>query len=122
VIGVHVRTREEAGDGSFADLGVDLAVVLVLAPGLCRFVEDRKREIGHILQHGDEPALDRAPERLLLGILVNMFCKTYLPVCGAARYVAQSDSSAVLGGTDVFCAIGGCEFQAPQKCLRLINV
>src|SRR5271165_5968307 len=27
-----------------------------------------------------------------------------LPVCGAARYVAQSGSSAVLGGTDVFCA------------------
>jgi hypothetical protein len=49
---------------------VDLAVVLVLDPGLRRFVEDRKREIGHILQHGDEPALDWAPERLLLGILV----------------------------------------------------
>ena len=66
----HLRTREEARDGSFADLGVDLAVVLVLDPGLGRLVEGRKREVGHVLQHGDQPALDRAPERLLLGILV----------------------------------------------------
>ncbi len=42
-----------------------------------------------MLQHGDEPAFDRAPERLLFRILVNMFCKTYLPVCGAARSVAE---------------------------------
>src|SRR5467141_4590701 len=49
---------------------MDLAVVLVLDPGLRRLVEDRKREIGDILQHGDQPPLNRTPERLLFGILV----------------------------------------------------
>ena len=29
-----------------------------------------EREVGHVLQHGDQPALDRAPEGLLLGVLV----------------------------------------------------
>jgi hypothetical protein len=29
-----------------------------------------------MLQHGDETALDRAPERLLLGVLVVMWCTT----------------------------------------------
>ena len=72
----HLRTREEARDGGLADLGVDLAVVLVLDPGLRRFVEGGKREIRHVLQHGDEPALDWAPERLLLGILVVMWPAT----------------------------------------------
>jgi hypothetical protein len=46
-----------------------------------------------LLQHRDQPALDRAPERLLLGVLIDMFCKTYLSVCGAARYVAQAAGS-----------------------------
>ena len=30
----------------------------------------RKRQVRHVLQHGDQPALDRAPERLLLGVLI----------------------------------------------------
>jgi hypothetical protein len=41
----------------------------VLDPGLRRLVEEGERQIGHMLQHGDETALDRAPERLLLGVL-----------------------------------------------------
>jgi len=42
----HLWAGEEARNGGFADLGMDLAVVLVLDPGLRRLVEDRKREIG----------------------------------------------------------------------------
>src|SRR5208337_2808667 len=34
--------------------------------------------------------LERLHEAFRLGVVVNMFCKTYLPVCGAARYVAQT--------------------------------
>jgi len=78
-----VRTRprhrwpfEEAGKRRGGDLGVDRAVVLVLDPGLRRLVEEGERQIGHMLQHGDETALDRAPERLLLGVLVVMWCTT----------------------------------------------
>src|SRR5258705_8180433 len=66
----HLWAGEEARNGGFADLGMDLAVVLVLDPGLRRLVEDRKREIRDILQHGDQPPLNRTPERLLFGILV----------------------------------------------------
>ena len=66
----HRRPFEEAGERRGGDLGVDRAVVLVLDPGLRRLVEERQRQIGHMLQHGDEPALDRAPERLLFRILV----------------------------------------------------
>jgi hypothetical protein len=44
--------------------------ILVLHPGLRGLVEGRKRKIGDILQHSDEPSLDRPPKRLLLGILV----------------------------------------------------
>ena len=91
-----VRTRprhrwpfEEAGKRRGGDLGVDRAVVLVLDPGLRRLVEEGERQIGHMLQHGDETALDRAPERLLLGVLVGMWPATYVSICGAARYVAQ---------------------------------
>ena len=72
----HLGTREEARDGGLADLGVDLAVGLVLDPGLRRLVEERQRQIGHVLQHGDQPALDRTPERLLLGVLVVMWLAT----------------------------------------------
>jgi hypothetical protein len=48
----------------------------VLDPGLRRLVEEGERQIGHVLQHGDEPALDRAPERLLLRVLVVMWPAT----------------------------------------------
>ena len=61
---------EKARERGLADLGVDLAVVLVLDPGLRRLVQERPGQVGHMLQHGDQPALDRPPERLLLGILV----------------------------------------------------
>ena len=55
----HLGTREEPRERGFADLGVDLAVVLVLDPGLRRLVEEGEREIGQVFQHGDQPALDR---------------------------------------------------------------
>src|SRR5208283_5649764 len=61
----HRRPIEETGERRDADLGVDRAVVLVLDPSLRRLVQERQRQVGHTLQHGDEPALDRAPERLL---------------------------------------------------------
>jgi hypothetical protein len=66
----HRRSFQEAGERGRADLGVARAVVLVLDPGLGRLVEERQRQVWHVLQHGDEPALDRPPERLLLGVLV----------------------------------------------------
>ena len=66
----HRRPFEEAGERRGGDLGVDRAVVLVLDPGLRRLVEERQCQVRHVLQHGDETDLDRAPERLLLGVLV----------------------------------------------------
>ena len=66
----HLGTRQEARDRRLADLGVGLAVVLVLDPGLGGLVQERQGQVRHMLQHGDQPALDRAPERLLLGILI----------------------------------------------------
>src|SRR5206468_10272977 len=96
--------RQEACDGGFADLGMDLAIILILHPGLRRLVENRKCEIGDILQHGDEPPLDRPPKRLLLGILIRMWPATYVSVCGAAQYVAQSRFSFSSRGADVLCA------------------
>jgi hypothetical protein len=49
---------------------VDASVVLVLDPGLRRLVQEGERQIRHMLQHGDKAALNRAPERLLLGVLI----------------------------------------------------
>jgi len=66
----HLGASEEAGDRRLADLGMKLAIVLVLRPGLGRLVEHGEREVRHVLQHGDQPAFDRAPERLLLGVLI----------------------------------------------------
>ena len=65
-----VRPGEEARDRCPADLGVGLAIVLVLDPGLGRLVQEAQGQVRHMLQHGDQSALDRAPERLLLGVLV----------------------------------------------------
>ena len=74
-IAVGTRPRdvgpgEEARDRRLADLGVGLAVVLVLDPGLGGLVQEAQGQVRHVLQHGDQPALDRAPERLLLGVLI----------------------------------------------------
>src|SRR5436309_1947543 len=80
---------KKALERCLADLGVARAIVLVLDPGLGGLVEEAQGEVRHMLQHGDQTALDRAPERFLLGVLINMFCKTYLSVCGAGQYVAQ---------------------------------
>ena len=65
-----VMSGKEARDRGLADLGVELAVVVVLDPGLRRLVENGQRQIGHVLQHGDQPALDGAPECLLLCVLI----------------------------------------------------
>ena len=65
----HRRPFEEAGERGDADLGVDRAVVLVLDPGLGRLVEERQCQVGDVLQHGDEPAFDRTPERFLFTVL-----------------------------------------------------
>ncbi len=65
-----LRAGEEAADGGGADLGVRAAVVLVLDPGLRGLVEEGEGEVRHVLKHGHQPALDRAPEGLLLGILI----------------------------------------------------
>ena len=66
----HVGSGEEARDRGFADLGVDLAVVVELGPGLCRLVEHGQGEICYTLEHGHQPAFDRSPECLLLGVLI----------------------------------------------------
>ena len=57
-------------DGHLADLGVELPVVLVLDPDLCRVVQDAEREIRDVLQHGQEAPLDLAPEAFFLGVLI----------------------------------------------------
>ena|SRR5437879_9803484 len=64
------RTGEETGDRRCADLAVVLGVVVLLGPSLRRRVEDGESEIGHMLQHGDQATLDRAPECFLLGVHV----------------------------------------------------
>jgi hypothetical protein len=69
------RSFEEAGERCGADLGVARAVVLVLAPGLRGLIEEGEGEVGNVLQHGDQPAFDRPPERLLLGVLVRTIRK-----------------------------------------------
>ena len=49
----HLGTSEEARDRRFADLGMALAIVVVLRPGLGRLVEQREREVRHVLEHGE---------------------------------------------------------------------
>ena len=66
----HAGAGEEARDRRLADLGVELAIVLVLDPSLRRLIEECEGEIGHVLEHGDQPALDRSPEGLLLAVLI----------------------------------------------------
>ena len=54
----HGRSFEEAGERCGADLGVARAVVLVLDPGLRGLVEEGERQVGHVLQPGDEAPFD----------------------------------------------------------------
>src|SRR5215831_6089576 len=49
---------------------MDLAVVVVRHPGLRRLVQGTEREIWPVIEHRHQPALDGAPERFLLAILV----------------------------------------------------
>src|SRR6266566_885167 len=89
----HLGARQEACDGGFADLGMDLAIILILHPGLRRLVENRKCEIGDILQHGDEPPLDRPPKRLLLGILIRAIWQ-----CSLVQDTEAGETLGYLGG------------------------
>ncbi len=59
-----------AVEGRLANLGVHLAVVLLLDPGLGGGVEQIERELGLALEHGQQAALDLPPERLLLSVLL----------------------------------------------------
>jgi len=54
-------TFEKVRDRRLADLGVDLAIVLVFHPSLRRLVEDGECEIGDALQHGNESTFDGPP-------------------------------------------------------------
>lgn len=49
---------------------MDAAVVFLLDPGLSGAVEQVERELELALEHGHEPTLDDAPERLLLAVLL----------------------------------------------------
>src|SRR5215471_13037790 len=69
---------KEAGDRCDTDLGVNLAVVLVLDPRERGLVQEREREIGHMLEHGQEPTFNGGPEGLLLPILVGRIRKRSL--------------------------------------------
>ena len=74
-VAIGTRPRDigpgkKARDRCLADLSMGFAVVLVLGPGLGGLVQEAQGEVRHVLQHGDQPALDRAPERLLLGVLI----------------------------------------------------
>src|SRR4029450_3020761 len=63
------RSYQEAPDRGLAGLGMDLVVVLVLGPGERRLVEFGEAQIGHMLEHGHQPAFNRGPEDLDLGVL-----------------------------------------------------
>ena len=56
--------------GRGVDLGVHRAVVFLLDPGLGGFIEQLEREGALALEHGHQPRLDAAPQRLLLAILI----------------------------------------------------
>ena len=66
----HLRARQEAGQRRLADLGVDRAVVLVLAPRLRRFIEGGEGEIGDTLEHRHQSTFELAPERFDLPVLI----------------------------------------------------
>jgi len=56
--------------GALAQFRVFPAVVFHLDPRLGRVVELAQRQVGHALEHWQEPALDLAPEVFLLPVLV----------------------------------------------------
>ena len=64
------RAPAEALDRRAAGLAVHGAVVLDLRPRLGRFVQEVERQLGHAVEHPQEPPLKCAPERLLLAILI----------------------------------------------------
>src|SRR5262245_62500927 len=57
---------------------MDLAVVVVLDPGQRRLVQKSQCEVGHVLEHGEQPTLDGTPEHLLLAVLVGRIWKNCL--------------------------------------------
>ncbi|OQC22706.1 MAG: hypothetical protein BWX70_03065 [Verrucomicrobia bacterium ADurb.Bin070] len=65
-----VPVADEALKRRLADLGMVLAVVVKVDPGLGGLVEEGERQDLYVLKHGDKPGLERAPEKLFLGVLV----------------------------------------------------
>ena len=79
-----------AGERGLLDLGVLLALVLLLDPGLGGDVEQIERELGLALEHGQEAPFDLSPERLLLSVLLGRI--------GQRRVVDDAEALEALGG------------------------
>ena len=61
---------KKTGQRSLACLGMNLTVVFQLDPSQGRLVELLQSQIGDAFEHGQKAALDLAPKRLLLTILI----------------------------------------------------
>jgi len=66
----HRGAGEEAIERRLADLGMELAVVVGLDPGLGGLIEHGERKIGYALQHGHQSCFDNGPEMFELAVHV----------------------------------------------------
>ncbi len=66
----QARAAQGARQGRLTELGVWATLVLLLDPGLRRFVEQGQGEFALAFEHGEEPSFDLAPKALLLRVLL----------------------------------------------------
>ena len=127
----HRRVSQETVERCFADLGMTLAVIVGIDPGLGRLVEHGEGKIGHALEHGHQPPFNNGPKMLEFAIhiwavrqcrlmlyseseqsfrdLIRGHCRAVVAHCGARQPPLHECLRQAMG--DIFRALGQVPLQ-----------